>query len=110
MRLPTGMQKLSAPQKAELDSHRESLLAQIDRILRGPMFLLGFIWIVLIVLQFIQGLSSGLKILTTAIWIIFILDFLLRFFIAPEKKEFLKNNWLTTLALIVPALRIFQFV
>jgi voltage-gated potassium channel len=104
------MPQLTAPEKAELDNHRENLLEQIERIMRGPMIVLGFIWIVLIVIQFLQGLSSPLKILTTAIWIVFILDFLLRFFIAPKKKKFLQKNWLTSLALIIPALRIFQFV
>jgi voltage-gated potassium channel len=104
------MPKLSPPEKTELDLHRESLLYQVEKMMRGPMIVLGFIWVVLVFLQFNQGLSSTLKILTTVIWIIFILDFILRFSLAPKKKEFLKNNWLTTLALIVPALRIFQFI
>lgn len=105
-----GMAKLSPPQKAELDSHREDLLQHVEKMTRGPMIVLGFIWIVLIVIEFLQGLSRGLKILTTVIWIIFIFDFVLRFSIAPKKKEFLKHNWLTSLALIVPALRVFQFI
>ncbi|HEY3875607.1 MAG TPA: ion channel [Candidatus Kapabacteria bacterium] len=104
------MPKLSLPEKAELDNHREDLLHHIERILRGPMIVLGFAWIVLIVLEFVHGLSHTLKVLTTAIWIAFILDFVLRFSIAPKKKAFLEKNWLTSLALIVPALRVFQFV
>jgi len=104
------MAKLNPAQKAELDSHREDLLHHLEKILRGPMIVLGFVWIVLIVIEFLEGLSHGLKLVTTAIWIVFILDFVLRFSLAPKKKQFLKQNWLTSLALVVPALRIFQFV
>lgn len=104
------MAKLSPPEKAELDTQREDLLFKLERGLRGPMIFLGFVWIVLIILEFLQGLSQPLKVLTTAIWIAFILDFILRFSLAPKKKQFLKQNWLTSLALIVPALRIFQFI
>ncbi len=104
------MPKLSPPEKAELENQREDLLFKIEKALRGPMIVLGFVWIVLIVIEFLEGLSRALKVATTAIWIAFILDFILRFSIAPKKKQFLKHNWLTSLALIVPALRVFQFV
>ncbi len=104
------MPKLSPEQKQELDNTRETLLERVEKMLRGPMIVLGFAWIVLIVLQFVNGLSPLLKTLSGIIWVIFILDFLVRFFIAPKKKRFLKRNWLTSLALLIPALRIFQFV
>ncbi len=106
----SAVPKLTQPEKAELDSQREDLLHKVERWLRGPMIVLGFVWIVLIVIEFLEGLSRALKVATTAIWIAFILDFILRFSLAPKKKEFLKRNWLTSLALIVPALRVFQFV
>src|SRR5690242_12141417 len=104
------MAKLSAPEKAQLTEERESILFKLERGLRVPMMVLGFVWLVLLVLQLVNGPDRILRLASEAIWIIFILDFLLRFSIAPKKKKFLKQNWLTTIALIVPALRIFQFV
>jgi voltage-gated potassium channel len=51
-----------------------------------------------------------LETLGTVIWAIFILDFVLRLVIAPHKFSYLKKNWLTVIALIVPALRILRIV
>jgi len=56
------------------------------------MLVLGF------VLQFIGGV----------IWVVFILDFALKFVLAPDKTDHLKANWLTALALVVPVVRIFR--
>ena len=39
---------------------------------------------------------------------IFILDFVLGFTLAPQKTAYLKNNWLTVISLLVPAVRIFR--
>ena len=44
------------------------------------------------------------------IWAIFILDFMVRLVIAPHKFSYLKSNWLTVIALIVPAFRILRIV
>jgi voltage-gated potassium channel len=74
------------------------------------MMVMGFAWLVIIIVQLVNGLSRPLKVAATAIWIVFILDFILRFSLAPRKKQFLKSNWLTTLALVIPALRVFQVV
>jgi voltage-gated potassium channel len=72
------------------------------------MVFLGFVWLVLLVIELIWGLGSVLDLLNYAIWGIFILDFALRFTLAPEKMDFLKANWLTAISLAVPALRIFR--
>ena len=105
------MAKLSQAEKAQLDKEREGILAKVERALRPPMMVLGFVWLVLLILQLTQsGPQPMLRLGSEIIWGIFILDFLLRFFLAPKKKQFLKHNWLTTIALIVPALRVFQFI
>ena len=49
------------------------------------------------------------EVLGTIIWVIFILDFAVAFVLAPHKIAYLKNNWLTALSLLVPALRLFRF-
>lgn len=55
-----------------------------------------------------MGLSPALELLSTIIWVIFILDFLLKFVLAPQKLAFLKSNIITLISLAVPALRLFR--
>ncbi|SRR5579883_1388269 len=104
------MAKLTPEQKNELNVERESMLAKLERGARTPLTVLGFVWLILLIIQLTtSGPQRELQHITTAIWIIFLVDFIIRFIVAPKKKEFLKHNWLTTLALLVPALRVFQF-
>lgn len=72
------------------------------------MLVLGFVWLALLVLEFTRGLSPFLEAMGTIIWIIFILDFSLKLILAPQKLAYLKSNWLTAVALLVPALRVFR--
>lgn len=87
---------------------RYRLLKQVEDWLEIPTILLGIIWLVLMVIELIYGLSSFLEGVIYFIWVIFILDFLLKFLLAPSKIAYLKNNIITLVALIVPALRVFR--
>ncbi|HXG83610.1 MAG TPA: ion transporter [Pyrinomonadaceae bacterium] len=91
-----------------LDAERRGLLEQLEDWLETPLLILGFVWLALLVYEFIWNLSPALAIFGTIIWIIFILDFAVKFTLAPDKTDYLKNNWLTALALLVPALRVFR--
>ncbi len=72
------------------------------------MLVLGFVWLILLVVELIRGLSPALEVGGTVIWSIFILDFALRFTLAPEKLHYLRQNWLAAISLIIPALRVFR--
>jgi voltage-gated potassium channel len=89
-----------------LDKHRYVLLKRITQLLEGPMVFLGFVWMVLLVVELIWGLSKALQYLSIAIWIVFIIDFLTRLFLAPQKLKYLKHNLLTLFSLIIPAIRV----
>ena len=54
---------------------RLAVLVQLEDWLELPMRALGFIWLGLLVLELTRGLSPFLATLTTAIWVVFILDF-----------------------------------
>jgi voltage-gated potassium channel len=86
-------------------AERLELLQRIDRWVEGPMLVLAFVWLVLLVLELVRGLSPGLTTLTTAIWIVFILHFLVELALAPRRLAYLRSHWLTVLSLLVPALR-----
>lgn len=91
-------------------SERKKLLNTVDRLLEGPMALLGFVWLLLLIVELVWGLPKILEYLSVTIWVIFIFDFLLKFFLAPDKLRFFKTNLLTAVSLIIPALRIFRFL
>jgi voltage-gated potassium channel len=92
----------------QLNNERRSLVAQLENWLETPMLILGFVWLALLIYEFIWNLSPALEWLGTAIRIIFILDFALKFLLTPDKTDYVKANWLTALSLLVPALRVFR--
>ncbi len=99
----------SSPKQA-LESERSEVLQQLEDWLETPMVVLGLVWLALLVIDLTRGLSPFLESIVTVIWIIFIIDFAVKFTLAPHKLPYLKNNWLTAIALIVPALRVFRIV
>jgi len=94
--------------KPEIKSERYKLLRTVESILESPMIFLGFIWLILLIVELVWGRNRTLEHISLGIWGIFILDFLIKVFLAPEKRYFLKKNWLTTISLFIPALRVFR--
>lgn len=86
----------SRPQMDEetLETRRYEL-ARLERWLDKPMLVLAIVWLVLVVLELTIGLSSFMEGVGVAIWIAFILDFVLRLVIAPDRAGYLRANWLT---------------
>lgn len=93
-----------------LISERKKLLSSINVLLEVPMIFLGFFWLVLIVIDLVRGLPPALETTSYVIWGIFVIDFLVKFFLAPKKLRFIKSNILTAISLIIPAFRVFRLV
>jgi len=91
-----------------IEEERESLVKRLEGWLETPLLVLGFVWLILLVIELTGNLSPALELAGTIIWIIFILDFGLKFALAPDKTGYLKTSWLTALSLLVPALRVFR--
>ena len=91
-----------------LDRERNTVLHQLEDWLEGPVVFLGFVWLALLLVELIWGLPPVLETLGTLIWVVFILDFAVRLWLAPRKLAYLRRNWLTALSLAVPALRILR--
>jgi voltage-gated potassium channel len=83
-------------------------LHTLERRLELPMVVLGFVWLALLVIELTWGLVPALQSAGTVIWVIFIGDFLLRLWLAPDKLTYLRRNLLTLIALLIPALRVFR--
>lgn len=91
-----------------IDNERRELLQTLESWLETPLLILGFVWLALLIAEFVWGESPLLNGLSNVIWVIFIIDFAVKFTLAPKKIQYLKSNWLTAIALAIPALRIFR--
>lgn len=99
-----------SPAKRALEQEQSEILQQLEDWLEIPMLLLSFVWLALFVLELIGGLSPLLDVLGITIWIIFLLDFALKLFLAPRKLVYIRQHWLTAFALMLPALRVLRVV
>lgn len=99
---------MSAPDadRARLADERHELLHHVARALAAPMTVLGVVWLVLVVVELTRGLPPLLDALNVTIWGLFVLQFVVEFTIAPAKRAYLRENWLTAVALLLPALRV----
>lgn len=104
------MKTTDDPERNILERELNVFLRQLQNWLELPMIVLAFVWLILFVAEILWGLSPFLQGLGTAIWIAFILDFLLRLLIAPRKIAYVRSNWLTAISLVLPALRLFRVV
>lgn len=91
-------------------STRNKLLREVERVTETPLIILGFVWLGLLILELLNKSTSYLETAGVVIWIIFILDFSIKFFLTPLKIKYLKTNLITLVSLIVPAFRLFRLV
>jgi voltage-gated potassium channel len=101
----TAMKNLNPSEKHALEQKRNQMLQQLEDWLETPMLILGFVWLGLFIIELIWGLSPLLDITSNTIWVIFILDFIVEFAVAPHKRSYLQRNWVNAISLLLPALR-----
>lgn len=94
--------------KEQLNEERSELLSHINALFDFPLLLLSIIWLILLIVDFIHGLSPLLESLSLAIWGIFIIDFLIEFYISPDRRIYLKQNWIVVLSLFLPGVRVLR--
>jgi voltage-gated potassium channel len=91
------------------NAKRWRTLCHLQAWLDPLMLWLSIAWLAVVVVQLLDpGNNPVLAAIATGLWIVFIVDFVVRFTLAPGKRTFLKRNWLVLIALLVPALRVFR--
>jgi voltage-gated potassium channel len=95
---------------ALMTRERWELLGRVSALVERPLLILSFVWLALLILDLTRGLSGPLETLTTLIWMLFVLDFALELALAPDRRLYLRRNWLLAISLVVPALRLFRIV
>lgn len=96
--------------KQVIEQERAEILQQVEDWLDVPMLFLSLVWLILFIVELVWELNPFLDTLQIAIWLLFGLDFLLEFLLAPIKVSYLKRNWLTVVSLLLPALRLVRFI
>ncbi|SEO62165.1 ion transporter [Nitrosovibrio sp. Nv6] len=104
------MNEQPLPSQDKIANERQTLLQQLQDWLEAPMLVLAFIWLALLVVEIVWGLSPLLEAVGYIIWAVFIFDFALELWLAPRKLDYFKKNWLSAISLVVPALRVFRIV
>lgn len=90
------------------ERERKSALSDLEQWLEKPMLVLSFVWLVLVVIEMVEGDHQVLVVFGTVIWVVFVAEFSLRLTLAPRKGAFLAANWVTVIALVVPAFRLLR--
>jgi len=85
------MTDAATPEKQLLTDERRELLARLEDWLETPMLVLGFVWLALLLIEFIWGLNPLLETIGYVIWGVFILDFALKYILAPHKLTYLNS-------------------
>jgi voltage-gated potassium channel len=97
-------------QQPALERECSEVLQQWEDWSETPMLVLSFAWLGLFIVELVWGLTPILEAIGTTIWIAFILDFIIKFILAPRKFSYIKHHWLIVLSLMIPALRIFRIM
>ncbi len=97
-------------EEERIGSKRYHLFYKLEAALEAPMFILSVLWLVFLIMELTKGLTATQELLVVIIWGLFILEFLVKFIIAPQRWQYIKSNWLTIIALLIPAFRVFRLV
>lgn len=89
-------------------TERWTVLDDLDDWLRLPMAALSLAWLLIVVAELVWGEGGLLTTFGLVIWVVFLIEFVVRSLLAPDKLVFLRQNWLTLLSLLLPALRVFR--
>ncbi|WP_146608900.1 ion transporter [Gelidibacter algens] len=83
---------------------------KLESGLEIPMFLLSLGWLYLLIIDLVRGLGAIERTIFYIIWGVFILEYLLKLYLAASKWSYIKQNWITLVALIIPAFRVFRLL
>lgn len=96
------------------DEDADSMLDELVEIIEIPMMILALVSLTLIVIEFTAKLtpeqSRRISFAQSLIWGVFVLEFVLRVFLAENRKKYLRRHWLDGLIAFIPFLRILRVV
>jgi voltage-gated potassium channel len=98
----------------QLDAGSRERWAQVvSTRLDLPMSVLGLIFLLVVLGQTVAGSPAVQRPLTAVswlLWLVFVSEFLLRLWVAPSRRRFLRRNWWQVVFLALPMLRFVRLV
>lgn len=92
---------------------RERWATMLAARLDAPMSALGVIFLFVVLGQTVatsSGMQEALAVAGWLLWAVFVSEFALRLYIAPDRLRFLRRNWWQLVFLVVPMLRFLRLV
>ncbi len=96
-------------EETERQDWAERLAVRLD----GPMSALGVLFLFVVLGQTIArspALSTTLAVAGWGLWLVFVAEFAVRLYVAPDRGRFLRRHWWQALFLVVPFLRFLRLV
>jgi hypothetical protein len=88
---------------------RHELVEDIERVTKYPMTLLGLAWLVIgiiVVTTDINSTASTVLVGTLfALWVILLVEYLVRLVITPDRRGYLKRRWVEPVTVAAPPLQ-----
>ncbi len=85
-------------------TNREDRLKRVERITETPMTLLAVFTIPLLLGPYLWGDEPHLG-WDFAVWSVFATELLVRVFLAPDRRSYLRSHWIDVLLVVVPFFR-----
>lgn len=100
------------PDPDDQPSAGERLATLLERRLDIPMAILAGVWAGLVAYELIAPREQldELGIASNVIWVVFVLEFLVKITVAGHPLRFLRRNWPSVVFLVLPALRMLRIV
>jgi voltage-gated potassium channel len=93
---------------------RHDLVEDIERVTKYPMILLGVAWLVvaiIVVTAKVNGTTSTLLVgILFTLWVILLVEYLVRLVITPDRRGYLKRRWVEPVTVVAPPLQGWRFV
>jgi voltage-gated potassium channel len=103
------MRRAGAQDSATRERWATLLAARLD----VPMSVLGVLFLLVVLGQDLAAgppLSTVLSVAGWMLWVVFVAEFCLRLYVAPDRARFLRRNWWQVLFLALPFLRFLRLV
>lgn len=100
----TALEDVNKPEVGGVISQTHAALSKVVSVMDVPMAILGVGYVAVYAVVVLNPNPVVIAI-DYVLWVVFAIDVVLRFLVAPSVGKFLLNNWLEILAVIVPQFR-----
>ena len=101
---PLGILKFVFIKSTFKTAERDKLIEKISKLTESPLIILAFAMIPLLIGPYVWDLTDGevatFKKLDNVIWLLFVVNLVVKFIISPRRLSFLKSNWLEVVVVL----------